>query len=70
MSVGHFCQAKIDGGVGKRNGTALVLVSRQICKVGISLADVEEGSVEKPNWDGDRIKIFLIGFGFRWLVFH
>lgn len=24
----------------------------------ISFAGVEEGSVEKPNWDGHRIKIF------------
>lgn len=39
-------------------GTGQPLVCRQICEVGISLADVEEGSVEKPNMDGHRIKIF------------
>lgn len=39
-------------------GTGKPLVSRQICEVGISLVDVEEGSVEKPNWDRRRIKIF------------
>lgn len=50
--------ARLKSMEGWETGTGQPLVSRQICKVGISLADVEEGSVEKPNWDRHRIKIF------------
>lgn len=39
--------------MGKRTGTASTDLGG-----GISFAGVEEGSVEKCNWDGHRIKIF------------